>query len=506
MRLSTGIALTALSGALYGLAFPPLRWWPLAWIALVPFLLAVRDGSARRAIGLGALFGVVASYAVGTWMPLAVVQYYEQSVVVGAVVFFACAVLQASWQFAGFAWLYRRAARRGGAAAPLLAAAIWTTAELARAKPTIGNPWALLGYSQASLPILVQTADVAGIFGVGFLIAAVNAGLAGVWVARQRPADRPAAWRGMAAAAVVVASAVGYGAVAMGRFPPGGTTEAIPVAVAQGNLDLGVQWKPEFYGANLETYARLTLAAVAPRPPRLVVWPESALTFFLEAEPIYRAYLGDLLGRSGTQLLTGGPRSARPPDGGALEYRNAAFVVSPAGTIDATYEKGVLVPFAEYFPLPALDFLRRQFGHVREFTPGNLQRPLPTVAGPAGVTICNESMLAEHTIARVHDGAEWLVTLANDSWVGQRQYADIAFEMGRVRAVEVRRWLVRSSTSGPSGVIDPAGRVVDRLAFDTRGVAHGEIVPRQGLTVYARVGDAFAWACVLVAVAVALLP
>jgi apolipoprotein N-acyltransferase len=163
------------------------------------------------------------------------------------------------------------------------------------------------------------------------------------------------------------------------------------------------------------------------------------------------------------------------------------------------------VPFAEYFPFPRLDFLRREFGRARQFSPGTHAAPLATVAGPVGVTICNESMLAEHTIERVRAGAAWLVTLSNDSWVGRRQYADIAIEMGRLRAVEVRRWLVRASTSGPSAVVDPVGRVVDRRPFDVAGVARGEVVPRQGSTIYARVGDVFAWACVLMAVAALLL-
>ena len=133
------------------------------------------------------------------------------------------------------------------------------------------------------------------------------------------------------------------------------------------------------------------------------------------------------------------------------------------------------------------------------------QAPLPTVAGAAGIMICNEAMLGEHAIDRVEHGAEWLVALANDSWVGRRQYADIALAMTRVRAVEVRRWLVRASTSGPSAIVDPAGRIVDRRAFGTEGFVRGDVVPRRGLTVYARLGDAFAWGCAAVALTIAVV-
>src|SRR5262245_40425505 len=108
MRLRTALGLTTLSGALYGLAFPPIGWWPLAWVALVPFLIAVRRGSPRRAGGLGLWLGIVASYGVGTWMPAAVVSYYQQSIAIGALMFFVCALWQAAWQYAAFAVVVRR--------------------------------------------------------------------------------------------------------------------------------------------------------------------------------------------------------------------------------------------------------------------------------------------------------------------------------------------------------------------------------------------------------------
>jgi apolipoprotein N-acyltransferase len=500
MRLWVAVALTALSGALYGLAFPPVGWWPLAWVALVPFLVAVGESSAGRGLALGMLLGVAVAAGVGTWMPDAVINYYDQSLFVGVVVFLACAVLQASWQYAGFTLLHRRLVGRAGALAPLLVAAAWTAAELARVEPAVGNPWALLGYSQAAMPLLVQTADLAGIYVVGFVVAVVNAALAGAWRAGWH-----AGRSGLVVAVLVLGAAIAYGAIVERRLARNAVGDAVPVAAAQANLDLGTQWKQEFYGANLGAYAELTLQAVRRRPARLVVWPESALTFFIESEAAYRSYLGQLLSHANAQLLTGGPRAVLDPDGRPPRYINAAFMLSRTGTVEAMYEKRFLVPFAEYFPLPELDFLRREFGRVREFTPGTLQAPLPTVAGPVGVMICNEAMLGEHAIERVRRGAEWLVALTNDSWVGRRQYAEIAFEMARVRAVEVRRWLVRSSTSGPSAMIDPFGRVVDELDFNTQGFVAAELVPRTGLTVYARIGDAFAWGCALVAVGLALL-
>jgi hypothetical protein len=109
MGLGAALALTTLSGALYGLAFPPVGWWPLAWVALVPFSSRSRRGTACARAGLGIWLGIVASYAVGTWIAgcgrqlLPAVDRRRR-----AAVFLACALWQAAWQYAGFALFVRR--------------------------------------------------------------------------------------------------------------------------------------------------------------------------------------------------------------------------------------------------------------------------------------------------------------------------------------------------------------------------------------------------------------
>jgi apolipoprotein N-acyltransferase len=144
--------------------------------------------------------------------------------------------------------------------------------------------------------------------------------------------------------------------------------DGVPIAVVQADLDLGSQWRPEFYGRNLDAYLRLTHAALQHHPaPRLVVWPESALSFFLDDEPLYRAAIARVLGPSGAELIAGGPRTA---DGNAPPFHNTTFLVRADGEIAAWYDKRQLLPFAEQFPLRSGALLQRRFGRVREFTAG----------------------------------------------------------------------------------------------------------------------------------------
>src|SRR5262249_49481331 len=140
-------------------------------------------------------------------------------------------------------------------------------------------------------------------------------------------------------------------------------------------------------------------------------------------------------------------------------FRNSAFHVGPDGTIRGRYDKQLLLPFAEYFPLGGIDLLRRNFGRVREFVSGGDATLLDTAAGRVGVVICNEAFFATPAADRVRAGATLLVNLANDSWLAAPKYSEPAFDMVRLRAVEQRRWIVRASTAGPSGLVDPLGRI-----------------------------------------------
>jgi len=487
------------SSVLYGLCFPPWRWRSLAWIALVPFLAAVRRSKPARALIATWVFVTAGAYVVGDWFPRAVANYYDQPAALGIAFFFGVTTLMAVPYYLVFALWYRelglRLPRSRRRYLPVLAAAGWVTVELAREKLLTGNPWALLGYSQVGALPVMQIADVTGVYGIAFVLVAVNAALVELWIAAvraRRALGEALLGFGFAAGAALVV--VGYGALRLaaadGAASAGGTT---PIAVVQGNLDLGAQWRSEFYGRNLDAYLALTADVLAATKPAVVFWPEGAMTFFLDQEPLYRQAIAHVLAPAGAELVTGGPRAVEAR--GTMAYYNAAFLLSPTGEVLAFYDKQRLLPFAEYFPLPSLDFLHRQFGRVREFTPGGAAHLLPTVAGAGGLLICNEGMYPEIARQRVREGAEYFINLANDSWLGDVKFSDLVFDTITLRAVEQRRYLVRSSTSGPSAIVDPLGRVVVRTADLSRATASGVIAPGNARTPYQRFGDWFAFAC-----------
>jgi apolipoprotein N-acyltransferase len=143
---------------------------------------------------------------------------------------------------------------------------------------------------------------------------------------------------------------------------------------------------------------------------------------------------------------------------------------------------------------------------VRTYSPGAPDpAPLDTRLGRAGLLVCNEAMLPEVAAARVRAGAEILVSPSNDSWIAGEGFAEHMLAVVGLRAIEQRRYLVRASTSGPSAVVDPWGRIPVRTAANRPFVLRGAVRPERDLTPYARFGDAFAVGCALV-VAAALVP
>jgi apolipoprotein N-acyltransferase len=504
MSLPVGLAATAVSALLYGLAFPPLEWRPAAFVALVPFLVALRRLGRRDALLCAFLWAVFASLLVARALPDAVETYFLQPPWLAWGFALAVWAGTGSIYYVGFAAAYRGVAALPAALQPLLAAAAWAAFELARGRLLndtgwfTGNPWALAGYSQAGFPAFVQVASLTGIYGVSFALVAVNGALAELWL-RRAETPRPRALPVLAAGLAPALAALAFGALAL-READAPAGPGVSVALVQADVDIGSRYRPELYGQNLDAYLGLTLQAIDEVRPALVLWPEAALTFHLEAEPLFRETIVRALATGDAELLTGGPW-ARPGD--EPVYTNSVFVLGPDGALRGRYDKEVLVPFAEFTPLGALELVRRNFGRVRVFSPGAETAPLPTRAGRAGILVCNEAMLPELAGRRVRGGAEILVSPSNDSWIAHRNWSRLAFQMALVRAIEQRRYLVRVSTSGPSAIVDPWGRVQIESEPKARAVIAGVVRPRRDVTPYARFGDAFALGCAA-AVALAL--
>lgn len=482
-----------LGAALYALALPPFDCWPLAWVALVPLLLAIRTAPARTALALGALAGFLTSCTVTWWLVQAISSYFAANIVLGAAATCAAYGLAVSSTFGAFALLTAVGARPlGPLLRPVAIAVVWVACEFVRAR-VLGDPWALLGYTQYRVLPLLQIAPLTGVYGVSFVVALLNAGLAetlaarGPLAARLRPLGGPLA---------IVATGVLAGSLLL-RADPTTLARPLPVAVIQTNVPPAYEWDRRYAERQLDHALQLTTQALA-TGPRLIVWPENAVSLYLDQEPLLLDSLEQLARARNVDLVIGGPRYAR-----GRTY-NSAHLLRGSDGARQVYDKQRLVPFAEAPPFRPVEATRDE--SPRSFTAG---RAAGVLRGQVtfGVSICHEILYPEVIHPAVAEGAALLINIANDGWldggygVASRQH----FAMAVFRAVEARRFLVRAATTGISGVIDPRGRILAASDPGTARIVSASVEDRGGTTPYVRYGDWFALACLLYAAGLAFV-
>lgn len=494
-RLDLPAALACLFAAgagafLYRLAFPPFDHTWVAWFTLVPLLLAAYGRPAPKAFLCGAVYGVASGYAVAaSWFPQALARFFEIPFVVAALGLLAYCIVFWGTAFGIFA---AGAARLLGSRRPLLGtlatAALWVATELFRGR-IFEQPWVLLGYSQHAHVALIQISALTGVYGVSFILALGNAAIAEAVMRRGQPGGilerlGPLAFTG----ALVSIVWLGGGLVARQDL----TAPTRLVAVVQTNVPPAVHWTRAYTDHQVMDHTRATDELVPMRDVALIVWPENAVPRYLETEPGLAAYLGALAARHGSDLLFGAPRFA---DGRSY---NSVRLITAAGRYGGHYDKQRLVFVAETNPLRSAS--AEPVENPRQFTAGDGPGVVQSFV-PLGVSICHEILFPELGSRAVHAGAALLVSVSNDGWLdpGTGVASQQHFAMAAFRAVETRRYLVRATTTGISGIIDPFGRVLGSLDVGARGALVVPVSGLSGLTPYARFGDAFAFGCVVVA-------
>jgi apolipoprotein N-acyltransferase len=476
--------LAVLSGALYALAFPPFALRPVAALALVPLFAAAVRLAPLRAGAAGLLWAAVATACVTWWLPRMLDAFFGVPLAAGAAWLAALGVFAIGPAYALFAAWLAWSARRG-APAPLTIGAAWLCAEWLRAHGPLGSPWALAGYAAVGTP-LAQGADLAGPAAPGYAIAVANAAVAGLAV----PALRTPRARLHAAGALALALVLaGYGFVRLGqRFETG---PPFPVAVIQSGVTWSFAFDPAEGARHLASALELTDAARAKRP-RLVVWPEHAVDFYLRDESPERAALLAAFAAPEPALVLGAPHYERPD--GAARYLNSVFLVA-GGAARARSDKARLVPFAERSPLGAM---APSLGG--RWTAGE-PRVLPAAPAPIGAFLCAEAMEPDAARRLARAGAELLVNPSNDFWFRAEAAARLQLETASLRAIETRRWLVRATPTGWSALVDPHGRIRATAPYGEAAVLEGEVAPARGTTPFAAIGD---WPTALAACGVAI--
>lgn len=465
----------------------------LAWLALVPLFWGLAGQTPRRAALLGLICGFAYYLPLLYWIVIVLATYGQVSLPI-AVLALVLLALYMSCYLAAFAFF---CAKTGSHLSLLVfAPACWVALDLIRGRLFTGFPWMDLAYTQYSLPQLIQVADLAGHYGLTFLMVLTNAliFILAASLVRRKTASHPALIGG---AAVVLLMASGYSFWRLQTLPAAlAQAEQMEVAAAQGNIPQDQKWQPAFQRETIDTYLRLSQEMFVAKKPQLVVWPETALPFYPYEHPLFLRLHSELTRPYRTFLLTGAPHRERISPDEPLSYANSAFLLSPDGLVIGRYDKQHLVPFGEYIPLRwLLGFASPLVETLGAFTPGQANTPLACQNSRIGVLICFEGIFPEISRKQAQAGANLLVTITNDAWFGRSSAPWQHLAMGVFRAVETRKTLVRAANTGISAFIDPMGRIQGASSLFAEYARSQPVVLLDGLTCYVRWGYLFPWAC-----------
>ena len=481
----------------------------LAWIGLVPLLLAVSGKRPWAAFLLFYLAGGIFFLGIFHWI-LRIPGY--------TLLHHALLAVYMGSFFAIFGFLFAFLSRRMGFFVALLAAPfLWVSIEFARSNLSfLALPWGLLAHSQYKHPVIIQIASIAGAYGLSFLIVLVNSSLAGIIVpwpedlravgaapARLTPRKKKALMEGLSVC--LVGFAIVYGYVVTSRPIIG---ERLQIAVVQGNIEQDKKWDPKHAAMIMKTYTDLTYKA-AESKPTLIIWPESATPRSISTDANLQSQVRNLSRTTGAYLLLGStqlekfkvqnPKSAR--------YLNSAFLISPEpGEMkNQRYDKIRLFPFGEYLPYKdTIPWRQLQVPEVGNYLAGKEYTVFKTPFSRFGVTICWENIFPDLVREFVRHGAQFMVNVTNEAWFGPITAPHQFVAMSVFRAVENRVFVVRCGNTGISCCIDPYGRVTKRVTgagggdIFVQGFMNESIVPLESRTVYNQYGDWFAWLCVSV--------
>ena len=499
------LSLAAFSGFLLAECYTGIGFAIGSWVFVMLLLLPLFGARGRVAFSSGFLHGLVFVLTSLYWIAIVLEVHGGLSHLGGIGVLLLIAL---AWGVLTglFAWCVNFISRRSIARACIAAPFLWVAFEFVRAHlPEIGFPWNLLGYPAAANLALVQLTAVTGIYGLSFVVAGFNA--LSAWTVSAAPAGY---WRrcSVLLGAVIVLVAIAW----LGpRFVPEARAGHFARAV-QLNFPEAESYESDWFRLHAAELDEIERLSVAPpdKTPDIIVWPEAPAPFSFE-DPQFARRASALAVRSGMPFLAGDiewkPLAVSEGQSGQTRMApyNSAILVDRQGQRVFEYDKIHLVPYGEYEPFPLIHrVVTNVSNEVGGFTPGS-NVAVGTLANGHrfSVFICYEAIFAGEIRRFAAKGAQVFFNLSNDGWFGRSAAPAQHLAMARVRAVENRRWLVRSTNNGYTVSVDPYGRIVARLAPDVRASVDLPYDFRTDETLYTRLGDWFAWLCVIVS---ALLP
>lgn len=491
-----------LSGSLLVLCFPTIDLYILAWFVLVPFLLSLYDKEPKQSFLAGVFFGIPYFFGTLYWIYYSINHYGNIPFIV-SIFLVALLCLYLSLYTGFFALLFSMTIKRTNLPSLFIAPIFWVVLEYLRSYLFTGFPWSSLGYSQYKLLTLIQIADITGIYGVSFLVVAVNGALADIFFIRRKVKDMPLfplsqTVIGFSALALVIIITIIYGQWKMGQQTPG---EYVTVSIVQGNFEQDEKWEPAYQRSVIETYQNLSYEA-ATDLPSIIVWPETAVPFMFQTDESLTNELLHFQRRIDTYLLFGSILYKGTQEG-KRSFSNSAVLLDKTGKSIYEYDKIHLVPFGEYIPLrKVLFFINKLVVGVGDYSEGKHYAVAQTPFGSFATVICYEIIFPGLVRKFFTDEGAFLINITNDAWFGRTTGPYQHFSIAVFRAIENRKPVIRAANTGISGFIDSTGRIISKTELFQQDSITSTIKTSETKSFYTKYGDLFSYLCFILSIVI----
>ncbi len=482
------------SGILLFCSFPNVNFFPLAWVALIPLLLAIEATDSQKS---SFLVGYVSGLVFFAGLLLAIVLLYPYAHILTTLLGYTLLVGYTAIYFAVFAALVRLLPWRTGILYPIAVASIWVSLEWIKSWLLTGFPWGNIGYSQWNFVQGIQISSITGVYGISFVIVFFNAGIATIIHHREN-------WRkeliSVTVPCIIAIICLIYGFVVIGTEDE--QKDTLKIALVPGNISQLEKWIPQNHPKIFDKYVNLSRKA-ALEEPEIIVWPETSVSGGVLSGnlPNYNIRFRKFQDQTGNiPMLIG----ATDPDAFGNLY-NRVISVSSDSKIVGKYAKMHLVPFGEYVPLG--DFLPN-FIQFKPYEHGKSLNTLSIVNDQqseadslkVGTSICFESAFPNHFRKFVKGGANAMGILTNDAWFVGTAFPELHLAMAPMRAVENRIAVFRCANGGYTCTVDKFGKIKKPMVTPQTEAEfiNAEIALSKGkLTIYTRFGDWLPILCVL---------
>lgn len=451
--------LALIAGAILPLAFAPFNWYPIAFISPAVLFFVIEHSTSRQALYRGFYFGVGLFGVGASWIYISIHRFGNANLLLAMLItaiFVAILALFPALQ----SYLYRRWFTKKSMVIRALLAfpALWVSWEWIRSWLFTGFPWLFLGTTQINSPLRGYIPWI-GVYGASLLTVVISGTIAILFFYKR--------YQTKIVSVLIMVCLLISGQLLVHKSFMTTEGETRTVSLIQGNISQDIKWDLSKVMHILSVYKDETLKHIS---SNIIVWPEAAIPVYQEQVVDYLKGLNALAELHQVTLIFGIPVHQADTQ----EVFNGMMVL---GNGQGIYLKRHLVPFGEYIPLKSwFNNLMRYFDIPMSDLSKGPKHPGLMFADdvPFAAFICYEIAYSNDVLKNVVNKA-FIVVISDDSWFGHSAAASQQLQMAQMRALETGRYILYSTNTGVTAIINPQGQISKMIPKDIQMVLSGKI-------------------------------